>query len=60
MTVSSVPSSSSSAFTVTAWAVPQLDVVNVRMVLFKVTSVLAWPDTVTVTSSVGWVNSHTE
>ena len=63
MTTSSVPSSSSLAFTVTVCGVLQLDVVNVRVLVplrpVRVRSVPTWPDTVTVTSSEGSVLSLT-
>ena len=44
----------------TVCAVSQLSVVNVSVVLSSVTSVLAWPEMVTVTSPVGSVASLTE
>ena len=62
VTESSEPSSSCPALTVTVWAVSQLDVVKVRVFPVRpvsVRSVPDWPDTVTVTSSEGWVASLT-
>ena len=55
------PSSSSAAFTVTVWAVPQLAVVKVSSssplspALAMLRSVPAWPLIVTVTSPAGWL-----
>ena len=63
VTESSEPSSSSAAVTVTVCAVPQLEVVKVRVFVelrpVSSRSEASWPDTVTVTSSEGWVDSLT-
>ena len=63
VTASSVPSASSAALTVTIWAVFQLEVVKVRVLVglkpSTVRSVESWPLTVTVTSSDGSVDSFT-
>ena len=57
--VSSVASSSSPALTVTVCAVPQSDVVNVRLDVFNVRSVPETPVTATVTVAVGSDDSAT-
>ena len=59
VTTSLLPSSSSPAVTITVCAVFQVVVVKVSVVLSSVRSVLAWPETVTVTFSEGWVASFT-
>ena len=51
--VSSVASASSAAVTVTVWAVSQSLVVKVSVLEFRVRSVPAWPEMVTVTPAVG-------
>ena len=63
VTGSLAPSSSWSALTVTVWASSQLVVVKVRVLValspVSARSVLAWPVTVTVTSSEGSWDSFT-